>query len=129
MNYPDSKETRGFNLQDYVEVTTGAVPVQYTVGTQANAAIAGSWPLEGSLPQESQRILMYAAEDTLVSFIPLWILGRQVAPQQAQDLLPPGLPVFKLVPAKVLMEFIEHAIYIIYVQKLKGGTLDIWIEG
>lgn len=129
MNLPISIELRGHDLADYIEVTVGAIELFYDVGTQANAAINGSWPKDGALNQEAHHIKFYAAEDTFVRFVPLWITSRQAQPMLNPLFLPAGLPVQVLIPKTTLITFDLKAWRIYYVQSTAGGKMKIWMEG
>jgi hypothetical protein len=130
VNYAKSQEVEGHDLSEYLQVVTAVGPVQYIVGTAANAALLGSWPREGSLPQEGHKFTFYAATDTLVYFVPLWMIIRQNLPP-ASGGLPAGLPVPQLIPKTTLFTFTTKAVWIFYQAAVAQatGNLDIWIEG
>lgn len=125
-----SVSIEGRDLSEYVRLTTTNLPQMYTVGTAANGAMLGSWPLEGSLPQEGHRFKFYAAVDTLVAFVPLWMFGRQnMTPPTLPPL--PALPLFQLVPKSTFITFDVKAIFLWIRPNVldTNGNLDIWIEG
>jgi len=129
MQLDKARMIEGYDYYDYAEIAFGATETSYTVGTNANAALSGSWPSEGGYPVEAQSTLLYATQDCYVRLLPRWIVVRQNLPTAAPFKMSSGLPLQMRVPAGVYFETKVKWI-VLYVQRVDtDGTLYVWAEG
>lgn len=55
---------------DYAEISFTATQIPYLVGTNANVAVAGTWPYVAGVPTlAAKRLLVYATQDCYVRFL------------------------------------------------------------
>lgn len=124
-----SRQRLGYDYYDYAAIAFTAVEQAYTVGTNANAALVGSWPSESGLPVEGQVTRLYATQDCLIRFVPRWIVMRQALAVGHPFLIPAGLPVQTPVPANTWIVFPDKWIYLYVVSVLNNGVLRLEVSG
>jgi len=96
----------GFSCDDYAEIRFTQIQKSYTVGTNANAALANSW-ISG---EPAKNLLFYATEDC-------WI--RFNDPSAVQH----------FIPANTFMRFRRRCYVIYVVRSTADGKLRVWMEG
>lgn len=132
MDSVKSRQTEGYDFYDYAEVVfnaTGGAEVTYTVGTQANAAILGSWPSQSTLPVpipfDAQHTVVLSDVECFIRLINSTLLG-----QQALAILPAGFPVQIRIRANVETTLRNKWVQMRIVGSgLAGGTIRIRSSG
>lgn len=112
-----------YELIDGLTAIGGAVPVTYNIGTNANAAILGSWPpiatVPAPLPTPAKRLVVACTQACN-----LWLLSLDMIIAQASGGYPPGLPA----PIPLLANLVytlDYPTCVLLYQSVAGGTLTI----
>ena len=122
-------QVEGFDFSDYTAQPFTAVVDTYIVGTDANAALPGSWPNEGALPAEAQSILLLSDQDCTIQIISLKLIQRQALPATNPLFIAAGFPVGQLVPQNIPFRLPDKAVIIYVTGVALAGTLNIWLSG
>lgn len=105
LTYPEQSAPAN-SLDDFAQISLGATPVEYVVGTNANLQRADSW----TLTVLAKRVSFFSDADFFVRFNYADAIEHEV-------------------PAKILKTFDKRTERIFVRAKDRSGTLRVWIEG